>query len=239
MTPESFALVVLATAVPGAVLGGLTGVPALAIMAGGLGAMVPILIVGRRSARNARRRARAWPDALRDLTTRLRSGSSLHVALLELGGSGPLPLRPAFVRYATLAAALDHRAALETVRSELADPRSDRIIEVLLVAFDQGTRVVIDVLEDLARSAVDDVNLLADIETAQLEVTLEARGAAVLPFVVLGILCSGSSGYRAFYASGAGTVVVLVGFALTLSGLGLIARLGRVHDEPRVLIEGP
>ena len=31
----------------------------------------------------------------------------------------------------------------------------------------------------------------------------------LLPFVVLGILCSGSSGYRAFYASGAGTVVVL------------------------------
>ncbi len=236
--PESFMGMVAGMAALAGLLGGLTGVPALAVLAAGSGAIVPIMTVQRRRASCSRLRAGAWPDAVRDLTTELRSGSSLHRALVGLGESGPLPLRPAFVRYQALTTALDHRAALETVRSELADPRSDRIIEVLLIAFDQGTRVVIDVLEDLARSVVDDVHLLADIETARLEVTLEARGAAVLPFVVLAILCSGSSGYRGFYASTAGTVVVLVGLMLTLVGLGLIARLGRIPDEPRVLIEG-
>ncbi len=75
---------------------------------------------------------------------------SVHAALVELGTSGPIALRPHFNRYAGLAATLGQRTSLQIVREELADPVSDRVIEIILVAFEQGPGVVIDVLGDLA-----------------------------------------------------------------------------------------
>ncbi|MEZ5230249.1 MAG: type II secretion system F family protein [Acidimicrobiales bacterium] len=207
-------------------------------MVGLLGACAPIVVLDRRRVANRRVRRAAWPDALRDLATRLRSGASMHAALTELGRLGPAPLRPSFARYETLAAALDHRVALETIGNELADPLTDRIVEVLLVAFDQGSRVVVDVLEELAASTVRDLALTTDIETAQLETKLEARSAAVLPFVVLGLLCLGSEGYRNFYASGRGTLVIVFGFVMSLVGVVLVDRLGRIEVEPRILRAG-
>ncbi len=210
-----------------------TDVPVLGVIAAGAGALAPVAIVEQRRSASARARRAAWPDALRDVAVRLRAGSSLHGALVDLGRLGPAPLRASFVRYEQLANALDQRVALETIRNELAEPLSDRVVDVLLVAFDQGGRVVIDVLDDLADSAVADLHLMADIETAQLETTLEARGAATLPFVVLALLCLGSSGYRSFYAGGVGTAVVLLGLAMSLVGLAVITRLGRIADEPR------
>jgi tight adherence protein B len=152
----------------------------------------------------------AWPDALRDIITHLRSTVSMHASLSELGRSGPLPLRPYFNRYAGLAGTQDHRTALQVVREDLADPLSDRAIEVLLVSFDQGSSVLIDILDGLAASASEDLRLLDEIETLQLETKLEARGAAVLPFVVLAMLCLFTPGYRSFYAMSAGWVVVRV-----------------------------
>lgn len=239
LSPERFVGVVAGTAgVGGLTIAVLTGIPALAAIAAVSGGMLPIIVVDRRHAAAVHARRSAWPDALRDITTRLRSGASVHAALVDLAQLGPVPLRPAFQRYEALAAALDHRAALETVRNELAEALSDRIVEVLLVAFDQGTSIVIDVLDDLAESAVDELRLLADIDTAQLESKLEARSAAALPFVVLALLCAGSVGYRSFYASAAGTVVILVGFAMSLVGVGLITRLGRAETEPQRLVVG-
>ena len=239
VTPEAFAGVAAGSMMSGFVVGFLVlGVPALAMIAAVTAGLLPVLVVGRRGVAISCERRAAWPDALRDLTTSLRSGSSMHTALVDLSRLGPVPLRSAFARYEMLANALDHRVALETVRNELADPLADRIIEVLLVAFDQGTRVIIDVLDDLAESATADLHMLADIDTARLETTLEARGAAVLPFVVLALLCLGSDGYRAFYASAAGSLVIAAGAVMSVLGVLLIARLGRVEHEPRTLVSG-
>ncbi len=216
----------------------ITGVPALGVVAGIGGGFAPVVVVEQRRLGLVRARRAAWPDALRDLSTRLRSGVSLHVALVDLGRLGPAPLRDAFVRYEALSGALDQRVALETIRNELAEPVADRIIEVLLVAFDQGGRVVIDVLDDVAESTVADLHLTADVETAQLETKLEARGAAVLPFIVLGLLCLGSNGYRSFYATGVGSAVIVLGLAMSMLGVAVIGRLGRMETEPRSIVHG-
>lgn len=237
MSPRSFLTVVIASGIlAGSAVGAYSGVPGLGVIAGMGATLTPVTIVDRRRVAAVRRRRQAWPDALRDLATQLRSGSSMHAALVELGRLGPPPLRPALQRYERLSVALDHRAALETIRNELADALSDRIVEVILISFEQGTRVVIDVLGDLAESAVQDIRLAADIETAQLETKLEARGAAVLPFVVLGLLCLGSEGYRTFYAGASGTVVMVIGALMSSVGLAVIGRLGRVPTEPRTIV---
>jgi tight adherence protein B len=204
---------------------GLTGVPPLGLLGAGLAGSAPFLVLSQRRRRQTAARLAAWPDALRDLLTHLRASLSVHAGLC----------RPSFARYQMLAAALDQRAALEVVQAELADPVSDRIVEVILVAFDQGSSVVIDILDDLASATTDDLRLVEEIETAQLETKLEARGAALLPFAVLAMLCSTSGDYRLFYQSPAGWFVVLLGGSLSIVGLLVIRRLGRAPTEARTL----
>ena len=206
-------------------------------------ALVPALAVGslprawfsRQAQRSAEQRVAAWPDALRDLVAHLEAPMSLHRGLVELGRSGPEPLRAAWRRYERLTAALDHRAALDAVKGELADPVSDRIIEVLVVAHEQGAGVVLDVLRDLADATAKDIRLREEIETAQLERRIEARAAVVLPFAVLVLLCSTSEPYRDFYSSVGGFVVIVVGSGMALAGMTVIRRLGRLPTESRVL----
>lgn len=240
VTPAQFIGVSLGLGLAvGPVVAVLVGVAPLGAVAGLVACAAPQLVFARRRQTLVRARLAAWPDALRDIVTHLRSSLSMHASLCELGRTGPLPLRRYFNRYAGLAGALDQRTALEVVREDLADPLSDRAIEVLLVAFDQGSSVVIDILDDLAASSAEDLRLLDEIDTLQLETKLEARGAAVLPFVVLAMLCLFTPGYRSFYATSAGWIVVVLGALMSIGGLVFISRLGRVPTEERILAVGP
>ncbi len=206
-------------------------------------ALVPGVAVGllprwhfaRQHGQTQRLRLQAWPDALRDLVAHLDAAMSLHRALLELAETGPEPLRPVFARYGALAAITDPRPALEAVREELADPVSDRIIAVLVAALEQGTRAVRDVIVSLADASTEDVRLLDEIRTGQTEHHIEAVASVILPFVVLVILCAGSAPFRGFYRSPAGLAVIAVGSVMSLVGLVIIRRLGRIPTEPRVL----
>ncbi len=216
----------------------LTWSPGLGVVAAAVAGGGPAAAHDRRARARSAVRLEAWPDALRDLATNLRAPMSLHDALIELATSGPEPLRPVFTPYRTNATTLDPRAALEMIREELADPVSDRIIEILLVAFEQGSSVVVDILVDLAESTGADLRLLADVETAQLETRVEARLAALLPFAVLALLIARSPEYRSFYATGFGTAIIVAGAGLVLVGLHIIARLGRSLGEERVLAAG-
>lgn len=213
----------------------LAGTAPVAVVPALAAAAAPQRLLSRQRRRQARARASAWPDALRQVVASLEVPISLHRALCELGRSGPEALRASWARYERLSAALDHAAALSAVRAELADPLSDRVIEVLLVAHSQGGRMVADILRDLATSAAADLRLVEEIETAQLEKRIEACSAAVLPFVVLVLLCSGSAPYRGFYSSGRGAAVIALGAAMAGAGMALVSRLGRLPAEPRVL----
>lgn len=174
----------------------MSGAAPVAVVPAAVIASLPRAWFGRQRARLARERLSAWPQALRDLVAHLEAPMSLHRSLVELGRSGPEPLRGVWRRYAVLTAALDTRAALGALRDQLADPVSDRIFEVLLVAHEQGASVTVDVLRDLAAATTADLRLAEQIETAQLEQRIEARSCVVLPFLVLVLLCSSSAPYR-------------------------------------------
>ncbi|MEW6474324.1 MAG: hypothetical protein AB1679_18890 [Actinomycetota bacterium] len=212
-----------------------SGAASVALVPAAVAGSLPRAWYARQRARVVQERVAAWPEALRDLVAHLEVPMALHGSLVELGHSGPEPLRPTWRRYATLTAALDARAALEALREQLADPVSDRIFEVLLVAHEQGASVAIDALRDLAASTTADLRLAEQIETAQLEHKIEARACVVLPFVVLVLLCSSSPPYREFYASPGGWLVIATGAVMSLGGTVIIDRLGRLPAEERVL----
>lgn len=218
------------------ILFALTGaVPVALFPAVAVGAL-PRAYYGRERAKRGRSQMEAWPDALRNLVASLNATLSLHQALVALGHSGPTALRPVFIRYAQLSRTLDARAALEAIRDELADPVSDRVIEVLLLATEQGPTIVLDVLADLARSTTADLALAERIETAQMEQKLNAKAVFVLPYFILIVMCVSAAEFRGFYQTGGGLLVVAIGGAMSTAGMAMINRLGRQPAEDRLFL---
>ncbi len=124
--------------------------------------------------------------------------------------------------------------ALELVKEELADPTSDRVLEVLLLAHERGGAVVRNILEDLVDATTRDLKLLDALETEGLEMRINARAVVVLPWLVLVALTVRPGPFRDFYRSSGGFVTLVVAGCLTGAGTFFLGRLGRDESEERV-----
>ena len=212
-----------------------TRAPAVAIVPAVAVAVLPRAYFARVRARRLRRLQEAWPDGLRDLLAHIAAGLTLHHALVRLAADGPPPLRDALRRYPGLARMIGVTAALEVVKEELADPTSDRVLEVLILAHEKGGHILADVLRDLAEATTRDVRTLDELATDSLEQKINARAVFLLPWFVLLLLTSRDGFFRDFYRSPAGVAVVVVGALLSVTGMAIVARLGREPVEQRVL----
>jgi tight adherence protein B len=213
----------------------LTGLPAVALVPAVLVSFFPRNYYARKREQRISEVQRAWPDGLRDLVASITAGMSLQRAIENLALSGPAPLREAFGRFPYLARTLGMTPALEIVREELADPTSDRVIEVLVLAHQRGGAIVPEILRDLADATVRDVWTLEDIRTQQLEQKINARAVFVLPWLVLVAITLRPGPFRDFYTSPAGVAVVLLCGVLSGIGILLVSRLAAEPEEPRVL----
>jgi tight adherence protein B len=212
----------------------LTGAVLVAVVPACAAVSIPRSYFGRRRLARLRGLQAAWPDGLRDVVASVAAGRSLTHALTTLAETGPPALRDAFGRFPLVARMLGTVPALEIVKSELADPTSDRVIEVLVLAHERGGPIVRRILEDLVVATTKDLKVLDEIESEGLEMKINARAVLVMPWLVLVALTLRAGPFRSFYQSSAGLVVVLV--AAVLSGVGSwwISRLGRAHQEQRV-----
>ena len=176
----------------------------------------------------------AWPDGLRHLVAAVRSGMSLPLALEDLAANGPTAIQEALQRFPTLARVFGVPAALEAVRDELADPTTDRVVEVLLVAHERGGSIVPEILHDLGESTTRDLRTVEELRSESLEQRLSARIVFAVPWLVLLLMTARDGPYRSFYKSGGGTVVIFAGAVLSLFGWWAVSRLGREPVEQRV-----
>lgn len=176
----------------------------------------------------------AWPDGLRHLVASVRSGMSLPLALEDLATNGPVALQGALARFPMLARVFGVPAALEAVRDELADPTTDRVVEVLLVAHERGGAIVPEILHDLGESTTRDLRTVEELRSESLEQRLSARIVFAVPWLVLLLMTARDGPYRTFYRSPGGTIVIFVGAILSLFGWWAVSRLGREPVEQRV-----
>lgn len=205
-------------------------------------AFIPAVMVGwfprayfsRKRTKVIAQRVESWPDALRTLVASISASQSLHQALKGLGTNGPLPLRPVFSKYSRLTQALDQKSALEVVKEEIADPMSDRIIEVLIAATEAGPGVVLDILRDLANATTSDLQLREHIETMQTEQKLNARVVFVLPFLLLVMMVMSSPIIREFYQSLGGIFIIFLGTGILTFGMYIVQVLSKIPTEQRV-----
>lgn len=213
----------------------LTGAWAVAAVPSVLVGLLPRVYFASQRRKRLSAVRQAWPDGLRDLVASVSAGRSLARAIEELAESGPLPLRQTFGSFPFLHRSLGVVETLERIREEAADPTTDRVIEVLIVAHERGGAIVPEILRDLAEATARDVWASEEIETAALENKINARVVFVLPWVVLVAMTVREGPFREFYAMPVGLVVIAVGGVLSLAGSLLVGRLGRQPDEPRVL----
>lgn len=213
----------------------LTGSWAVALIPAVAGGTLPRTYYGGRRRRRLESAVAAWPDGIRHLLAQVGAGATVHTALLSLAAHGPLALREAFARYPMLAVLRGPEAALRTVRAEMADPTSDWIIEVLLVALTEGGALALDILGTLAREASADLHVAAEIRAANLEPRITLKAAFAVPLFVLLFLCVARPDYGSFYQSAAALPSVLVAGGFSLLGLTVGRRLIREAEQRRVL----
>ena len=217
------------------VLLGLSGVWAVALPPSVLVSLLPRFYFARVRTRRLSEVRKAWPDGIRDVIGAVSSGMSVQRALENLARSGPAPLREAFGRFPVLARTLGVVPALESITEDLADPTSDRVIEVLMIAHERGGVLIPEILRDLADSTSMDLVATEEEQTEALEQRINARVVFMLPWLVLVALTFRPGPFRTFYSSPAGILVVAIGAGLSLLGIAIISRLARPQDEPRVL----
>ena len=217
------------------VVGLLTRSVIIAFAVGILAGAIPLIIEARQQARQRTERIEAWPEAIRQLISSLRAPMSVHASLQDLARTGPSALRPAFETYTVLSRRLDSQQALEMVRRDLADPVSDRIIEVLILSLEQGAAVTLEVLDELATSVTEDLRLNETIRTMMLDVRIDAAAIGIIPFALLLATVIGIDEWRSFYSTAGGQILILLALMWSAFGVSTILFVIRVRPEPRIL----
>ncbi len=219
-----------------AVVFALTSLPIVSLMPAVVVATLPKAYFSRKRAQRLDDVQRAWPDGLRDLLASVRSGASLPSAIEGLASFGPEPLLDAFRGFPVYSHSLGVVPALEMVKSDLSDPTSDRVIEVLILAYERGGAVVPEILSDLADATTKDLWTLEEIRTDALEQKINSRIVFVLPWLVLVAMTARAGPFREFYASPIGVLVAAIGGVMSVVGVVIATKLGAQPTETRVFV---
>lgn len=240
---------------------GLTSVPPAAVpaLSAGLGlvvaaalwavsnAVVPSLTIGAaamalpvvvlRSA--ARRRTTAmrevWPEAVDHLNSAIRAGLSLPEALVQLGRKGPEELQPAFTEFARdYQASGDFAACLDRLKTRLADPVGDRIVEALRITRDVGGTDLGALLRTLSAFLREDARTRSELEARQSWTVNAARLALAAPWVVLALMSTRPQAAQA-YDSPTGMIMILIGAVVSLLAYRVMLVIARLPQDERVL----
>jgi tight adherence protein B len=240
LSPAQFVGACVGGGVGGAVLASVVvGSTAVALVALGAGAYAPVAYYRTRRRSIRRARQQCWPEAIELLAGAVRAGDTLPAAVALVAERGPMPLRPAF-----RALVADHRVsgdfvgALERLGIALSDPTADRVVTTLAIAHRVGGRELGHVLRTLGAFLREDLTIRKEVQARQSWTLVAARVAAAAPWLVLLLVASRPQGAAA-YDSFAGLVVLVGGAIATIVGYRLMIAIGRLPEEPRVLVATP
>lgn len=217
------------------VAAGVTGVAVVGLLAGAAAAWTPLALVRSRAARRQREHAEAWPDAVDHLASAVRAGLSLPEALIQLGERGPEPLRGPFAQFGRDYGSTGRFAeSLDLLKSRLADPIGDRVVEALRIAREVGGGDLGRLLRSLSGFLRDDLRTRGEIESRQSWTVGAARLAVAAPWLVL-LTMSAQKDVIARFATPSGVMLLIIGATTCVLAYRLMLRLGRLPTEQRIL----
>jgi tight adherence protein B len=213
----------------------LTAVPAIALAFAVMAGYAPLALVRARARKRRAQLRDVWPDVVDHVASAVRAGLALPEALVQLGERGPTELRQPFCDFAD-----DYRAtgrfseALDRLKSRLADPVADRLVEALRIAREVGGSDLGRVLRTLSTFLREDARSRAELEARQSWTVNAARLAMAAPWVVLALMATRGSALVA-YREPSGVLVLALGAAVSLVAYRVMVRIGRLPREQRVL----
>ena len=196
--------------VPALVLGGLAYliIPVLSIV---ILISVPLLMHSKRKSDQEKLKHAnvvQWPTIMEHLAANIESGLSLQQGLIRTGGRYEL-LR-------TVAEKLAFGIGLETSTQSLDhDVYGQRIRHLILLAQKVGSDNLPDLLRLNARFLRRELEVMEEVKVRQSWVTSGARLGLTAPWIVL-LLLSLRSSTREVYATLTGSLIILVGFLITV-----------------------
>jgi tight adherence protein B len=231
--PTVVVVSLLLGAAAAALVFGLIPVIAIAAATGVSTALLPWAVVLWRARVHRRATRVVWPDVVDHLVSAVRSGLALPDSVVSLAASGPPITRAAFAEFER-----DYRMtggfadSLDRLKNRLADPVADRIIETLRMSREVGGNELTTVLRNLAAYLRQDAAIRSEVEARQSWVVNAARLGVAAPWIVLLLLATRPEAAAA-YNSPAGSLVILVGLAVSVIAYRIMIGIGRLPEERR------
>lgn len=200
-------------------------------------AVLPLFnaFIGARARRRAQDIRVLWPEVIDSMVSGVRAGAALPELLMSLEDTAPEQLRPYFQGFArTYRASGRFETALNSLKSRMADPVADRIVEALRLAREVGGADLSLILRDLAVMLREDARIRGELQARQSWTVNAARLGVAAPWLVL-VMISGQAQASAAYSTPQGVLVLLLGGAMTILAYILMQRIGRLSTEDRAL----
>lgn len=176
-----------------------------------------------------------WPDVLDDVVSGLRAGLSIGESLASLSERGPQGMRQHFCTFADeLQATARLDSALTRLKDDMGEPVADKVVESMRLASKLGGHDLASILSDLATALRAENRSRGELLARQSWTRGGAKVAAAAPWIVLALL-STRPNFSDALTTGEGSIVLLFGFVLTVIAYGLMVRIGRLAEAPRVL----
>jgi tight adherence protein B len=213
----------------------ITGIPGLGVVAGMSTVAVPWVTARAASARRAQRVAVEWPGVVDELISVLRSGGTVTAAMSRLAQlcRGPIAegARDYMVAVSTTS---DVAASLSLAKTVWASAEGDRVAETLRLAGDCGGAGVVHGLVALARDMRRESSVRAEVRARAAWIRVAAVVGALAPWIAVLVLGTRPEGRQA-YGTVEGTVVLVVGYLITVSAYLLVSRIASPRRQDRVL----
>ncbi|WP_245573271.1 type II secretion system F family protein [Amycolatopsis benzoatilytica] len=223
---------VLVTAVTGWIAGG--------VLAGAAAWFLPALIGPDRV--SGRRIARAeaiasWTEMLRDV---LSSAAGLEQAVTATAALAPAPVRREVLALtARLHSGQRLPAALRRLAGELADPTADLVLAALVLASQQPTRRLADLLGSLAAAARQHVAMRLRVDAGRARTRTSARVIAATTLAFAAGVVAFDRGYLEPYDTPAGQAILAAVGCLFAAGFAWLSKITAGTGTARVLTLEP
>lgn len=227
-----FGLASFAMVAVGIVVYLLIPIPALAVIAALATPWGVVGVVFRLRTERRQRLRLSWPGVIEHLRAGVRSGGDVTAAILALPQSLPPELVRAVEAFrARIDGGMPTDAALSELRTDLADPTADRIVEVLRMAHEVGGTDLPGLLRDLHSTIRHDIAVRQDAHARQSWIRSASVLAVSAPWVVL-VVIGGRGETLQAYQSVAGSALLFLGAVTSGFAYFLMQRIGSL-PEPR------
>jgi tight adherence protein B len=191
----------------------------LALFLGGLGAVVPYLVVLIKMNRRMALFSEQFPDAIDMITNALRAGFAMNGAIQMVAEESPEPVGTEFkILFEEQKLGLDLKQALLNFGNRMDNTDVPIFVTAVLIQRDTGGNLA-EVLENIAYVIRDRYRILGEVRTFTTQGRLSGLILGMLPVIMAGVLSILSPGYLEHMTEDQlGSVLISVAVGLQIIG---------------------